>query len=197
MIEADGIRLANTKYAADLSEAVKELGTAACGDLQDQIVAVMSEGGTLWIVGNGGSGANAAHIAFDLTRAASLSGLPGKAVAPLDRVVSTAMFNDNGDRMFGRLAQFYSGPRDAWLALSVSGRSTNILSILTHGRAIGALVFALCGQAGDISKTADTSVILGKGDYGIAEDLQLAFCHSLVRQMLGGEQTVCQSRERA
>ena len=85
----------------------------------------------VYLIGNGGSYANAAHIANDLLSV-------GVRAYTLDAASLTASGNDHGyDTVFARWLKVVGEPGDLLIALSGSGRSPNILAALNEAKRIG------------------------------------------------------------
>lgn len=108
------------------------------------------EGGRVFTLGNGGSAADAQHIAGELLgrfrreRAA----LPVQALSA-DVATLTALGNDYGyEQVFARQLEALVLPGDVVWALSTSGASPNVLAAVQVGRARGAIVVGFTGQNG-------------------------------------------------
>src|SRR5688572_17465813 len=98
----------------------------------------------VYICGNGGSAANAIHMANDLI-------LCGIRAHPLVADVSTltAIANDFGyEHVFSRQLRVYGEPGDLLIAMSGSGNSPNILEALKAAKEIGVKSWALIGMTG-------------------------------------------------
>lgn len=107
-------------------------------------------GGKILILGNGGSAADSQHIAAELVgrykqdRAA----LPAIALTT-DTSILTAVSNDLGAEVcFARQIEALAKPGDIVWALSVSGRSPNILRALDAARTAGATIVGFTGRRG-------------------------------------------------
>lgn len=153
-------------------------------------------GGLILIAGNGGSAANASHMAVDLSKAAL--GRPPRAGMPRVRALAlseatatlTAWANDDAyERAFAEQITTLAGAGDAILLLSVSGHSPNIVAAAQAARDAGARVFALLGGDGGVARAlADHSIVVRSDDYQIVEDAHLAINHMLttyIRLALG------------
>jgi len=107
-------------------------------------------GGKLVFFGNGGSAADAQHLAAELVvrLRTDRPGLPALSLTTNPSVL-TAAANDYGfDRVFSRQIESLVSPADVLVALSTSGSSPNILLGLEAGRARGAFLVALTGETG-------------------------------------------------
>jgi D-sedoheptulose 7-phosphate isomerase len=107
-------------------------------------------GGKLVFFGNGGSAADAQHLAAELVvrLRTERPGLPALALTTNTSVL-TAAGNDYGfERIFSRQIESLVGPHDIVVALSTSGTSPNIVKAVEMGRMRGAFLVALTGETG-------------------------------------------------
>lgn len=119
---------------------------AAAGDLAARFAA----GGTLLIFGNGGSAADAQHLAAEFTGRYMLDRAPLPALALADNTAAvTAIANDYGfDRVFARQVHAFGKGGGAAIALSTSGTSENVLEGLRAARELGLLTIGVTGEGG-------------------------------------------------
>jgi len=106
-------------------------------------------GGKLLIAGNGGSAADAQHLAAEFLSRYVVDRGPLPAVAlTTDTSVLTAVGNDYGfEHVFERQVRGLGRPGDAFLAISTSGRSRNILRALETARDMGLVTIGFSGAA--------------------------------------------------
>jgi D-sedoheptulose 7-phosphate isomerase len=128
-----------------------------------RIADVLDEGGTLYIAGNGGSAADAQHMAGELVGRFLIQGrapLPCVALTT-DTSVLTAIGNDFGyDAVFARQAQALVQSGDALLGISTSGNSPNVCAALAIARTRGALTVSLTGgKGGAMAESSDLSIV--------------------------------------
>lgn len=116
----------------------------------DAIAASLAGGGQLLIAGNGGSAADAQHLAAELTGRFLKERAPLRALAlHTNTSALTAVSNDYGfERAFARELEAHARPGDALLAISTSGNSPNILKLIDAARARQVAVIGLTGSAG-------------------------------------------------
>ncbi|MDX6545964.1 MAG: D-sedoheptulose 7-phosphate isomerase [Gaiellales bacterium] len=108
-------------------------------------------GATLLLFGNGGSAADAQHIATELTGRYLLDRPPLAALALADNTAAlTAIGNDFGfDEVFARQVRAFGRPGDVAVGLSTSGGSGNVLAGLTAAREAGLATVGITGPRGD------------------------------------------------
>ncbi len=113
------------------------------------LATVLGGGGRLLAAGNGGSAAQAEHLAAELlgryrTNRRPLSGL----ALATEGAALTAIDNDFGaDQVFTRQVEAHGRPGDVLVALSTSGRSPNVLAAVVTAHAVGMTTWALTGAA--------------------------------------------------
>lgn len=131
----------------------------------------------VYIIGNGGSYANAVHIANDLLSC-------GIRAHTLDPASLTATANDFGyAAVFDRWICIVGQPGDLLIALSGSGKSPNILNALATAKAMEMTTWAVFGAYNQHdARTADILTLAGD-DMQEAEDHQLAWGHEIMRRL--------------
>ena len=118
--------------------------------IADRIITCFNTGGKLFILGNGGSAADAQHIAAELVGRFKhdRKALPAIALTT-DTSILTAVSNDIGaENCFLRQVDALVTDRDTVWALSVSGTSPNVIRAMRRARAIGALTIGFTGRSG-------------------------------------------------
>ncbi len=157
------------KYAAqhlkETAEIVAKLNPDDCERCVQELVGVRARGGRLFILGVGGSAANASHAVNDFRKIAGL-----EAYAPTDNVSElTARTNDEGwATVFVEwLRGSRLGSKDALLVLSVGGGSLdknvspNLVTALQLAKQVGARVIGVVGKDGGYTaKVADACVLV-------------------------------------
>src|SRR5258706_5135152 len=151
--ERRGPKMSHT--TAYLSEVVEIAGRLDQGDLErllEELIAVRRREGRLFLLGVGGSAANASHASNDFRKIAGI-----EAYTPTDNVAElTARINDEGwDTVFaGWLRASHLAPRDLVLVFSVGGGdlerniSSNLVRALQYAKEVGAKVGGIDGRDG-------------------------------------------------
>ena len=123
----------------------------------------LESGGKLLFFGNGGSAADAQHLATELTVRYIRDRAPIAAVAlTTDTSALTAIGNDLGfEQLFARQVQALGRPGDLAIGISTSGRSRNVIRALEVARELGLGAAALTGNdGGSLAGLADPLVIV-------------------------------------
>jgi D-sedoheptulose 7-phosphate isomerase len=125
-------------------------------DAVDLIYSSLVNGGQLLVAGNGGSAADAQHIAAELTGRFLLERRPYRALALHANTSSlTAIGNDYGyEHVFAREVTAHARPGDVLLAISTSGNSANILRAIEAARECKVSVIGLTGETGGKMRAA-------------------------------------------
>lgn len=121
----------------------------------------LQNGGKILLMGNGGSAADAQHIAAELVGRylCERRGLPAIALTT-DTSILTAVGNDYGyDAVFSRQIEALANPEDIIVAYSTSGNSANICTAIEAARDIGCYTVALTGESGGKLKSLANTCI--------------------------------------
>ena len=119
-------------------------------EIAEAITAAFRAGHKLLIAGNGGSAADAQHIAGEFLSRLNFDRNPLPAIAlTTDSSVLTAIGNDYGfDRTFERQVRGLGQPGDVFIAISTSGRSANVIAALKAARVSGLTTIGFTGSGG-------------------------------------------------
>lgn len=133
-------------------------------DLQQKIVEVVqlcvdcfARGNKILIAGNGGSAADAQHMAAEFVSRFEFDrpGLPAVALT-VDTSALTAIGNDYGyEWLFSRQLQALAQPGDVFIGITTSGNSKNVLRAFEACDALGVVKVALCGRGGKVHELAE------------------------------------------
>ncbi len=113
-------------------------------------ITVLSNGGKVLLAGNGGSAADAQHIAGEFVSrfAFDRPGLPAIALTT-DASILTAIGNDYGyEKLFARQVQALAQKGDVFIAYSTSGKSPNVIAALQEARNRGVVCIGMTGNRG-------------------------------------------------
>jgi D-sedoheptulose 7-phosphate isomerase len=138
---------------ADLSSnytLLESIATAA-----EVIITAFSSGRKLVLAGNGGSAADAQHIAAEFVSRLKFDRSPLPAIAiTADTAILTAIGNDYGySQLFSRQISAYGRAGDVFIGITTSGRSENVLQAFHEAKRAGMVTIALCGQMGLANNT--------------------------------------------
>ena len=134
---------------------IPQVRTAA--EIMTQCIAA---GGKVMFAGNGGSAADAQHLAAELVNKflRQRNPLPGLALTT-DTSVLTAIGNDfSFDEVFSKQVQALGRKGDVFFGISTSGNSANIIKAFSVARSMGISTIALTGQGGRMIEMADCTI---------------------------------------
>jgi len=147
-------------------------------DIADRISASLDAGGKLMIAGNGGSAADAQHIAGEFTARLMYDRRPLAALAlTTDTSGMTAISNDYGyDHVFSRQVAALGRPGDVFVGITTSGRSPNIVRALDEAQRLGLTTVAFCGLDG-VATHADHALCVPSSWTPIIQQLHITAAH--------------------
>ena len=139
----------------EVAKMLPSLSTAV-SKATDLICSSLAAGGQLMIAGNGGSAADAQHIAAELTGRFLRERQPFRAFAlHVNTSALTAIGNDYGyEHVFARELSAHARPGDVFLGITTSGNSKNILRAIEAARQRKVVVIGLTGESGGQMRAA-------------------------------------------
>ncbi|APH57356.1 Phosphoheptose isomerase [Granulibacter bethesdensis] len=163
-------------FAAD--EAAREtlirMGEDVCTSIRN--------GGKLLIAGNGGSAADAQHIAAEFVSRLMYDRAPLPALAlTTDSSALTAIGNDYGyEHVFERQVSGLGQKGDVFLGISTSGRSPNVIRALQAAREKGIITFGFTGVAGNaMTELCDRLLLAPSPQTAIIQQIHITAAHML------------------
>jgi D-sedoheptulose 7-phosphate isomerase len=140
-------------------------------------------GGTIFFCGNGGSAADAQHVAAEYVVRYSASRRPLAALAlTTDSSLLTAAANDLGfERVFARQVEALCRPQDLLVLHSTSGESPNLLAAARAARERSVRTVAFLGRGGGaLAGQVDEAIVVPSDDTGRIQVIHLALEHLVV-----------------
>jgi len=137
-------------------------------------------GGKVMLCGNGGSAADAQHIAAELSRRfkRERSALPGIALTT-DTSALTAIGNDYGyERVFSRQLEAIAREGDLLVDISTSGNSANVIRAIESARERGCAVLGLSGKGGGaMNGICDMNIVVPSDDTARIQEMHIMIGH--------------------
>ena len=140
----------------------------------------LKQGGKILIFGNGGSAADAQHIAAELVGRYKLERKGLSAIAlSTDTSSLTAIANDYGyEHVFDRQIEALANPEDVAIGISTSGNSSNVINALQSAKNIGCKSIGLSGKSGgDMNKLCDVNLIIPAKDTARIQEMHILVGH--------------------
>lgn len=169
-IEAKQQLMVNTEVLDQFERAVR------------MVIDCYKSGGRLYIAGNGGSAADAQHLAAEFVSKLARERAPLAAEAlTVDSSILTAIGNDYGyELVFSRQLEGKATHKDIFLGITTSGKSLNILRALESCRNIGIPSIVFCGGNGGLAiNKADCTVIAPGAATSTIQELHIVLAHTL------------------
>jgi D-sedoheptulose 7-phosphate isomerase len=183
----DSLESLATLVARVAAERADEIATIA-GRYEE----TLRGGGTLFFAGNGGSAADAQHIATEYVVRYQSNRPAMRAVAlTTDTSLLTACANDMGfDEVFARQVEALAKPGDLLVLHSTSGESPNMIRAAQSAKARGVPVVAFLGKGGgQLKDLADAAFVVPADDTARIQELHLAIehviCHVVEEELQG------------
>ncbi len=155
------------KESAEVKNAVAESLSGEILRAAEWICAAFAGGNKVFFIGNGGSAADAQHIAAELVGHFKKDRRPLPALALTTNTSNlTAIGNDyNFDAVFARQLEAFLKKDDVLVAISTSGNSPNVLEAVKLAKKLGAKTVGFIGKGGGVLKDlADLSLIIPSDD---------------------------------
>ena len=142
----------------------------------------LKSGNKILLFGNGGSAADAQHIAAELTGRykSERKGLAGIALTT-DTSALTAIGNDYGyDRVFDRQVESLARKGDLLIGISTSGNSKNVINALKLGREIGCHTLGFSGRnGGNMNDVCDLNLVVPSDNTPRIQEMHILFGHTI------------------
>jgi D-sedoheptulose 7-phosphate isomerase len=182
----DLIPFFNAEFAEqhDVAQKTQAALGPAFAALTGACVASLKGGGKLMFFGNGGSAADAQHLATELTIRYKADRAAIAAIAlTTDTSALTAAGNDIGfERIFSRQIEALGRPGDVAIGISTSGKSPNVAAALRQARTMRIVTAALTGKGGgDLPGLADHVLVVPSDTTARIQEM-----HITLGQMLCG-----------
>jgi D-sedoheptulose 7-phosphate isomerase len=154
---------------------------AAIGGIADRIAQTLRAGGKLLIAGNGGSAADAQHVAAEFLSRFGFDRTPLAAIAlTTDTSVLTAIGNDYGfERIFERQVRGLGRKGDAFIAISTSGRSPNVIAALGAAREIGMTPIGFCGSGSEMRPLCELVLAVPSEQTALIQQIHITALHAI------------------
>ena len=172
------------------AETISGLDASQVIEVADVITEAIRRGNQVFFMGNGGSSADAQHLAAELSGRYLFDrpGMPGVCLSNVAPI--TAVGNDYGyDIVFSRQIEAFARKGDVVIGLSTSGNSKNVILAFEKAKDIGAITVSFTGDGGAMKDMADHAIIIpSKETPHIQEGYLVAghmMCGLIERNMFG------------
>ncbi|UCD15609.1 MAG: SIS domain-containing protein [Candidatus Omnitrophota bacterium] len=149
-------------------------------DIASLFISALNKGAKIMLIGNGGSAADAQHLAAEFVVRFKRNRQPIAAIAlTTDTSVITAAANDfNFEGIFERQVHALAKPNDVLVAISTSGSSENIVRAVKKAKELGLLTVGLLGRdGGTLKDMVDISLVVPSSDTGRIQEMHILAGH--------------------
>ncbi|MEW6994790.1 SIS domain-containing protein [Colwelliaceae bacterium MEBiC 14330] len=165
-------------------------------NVSELIISAYKKGNKVLLAGNGGSAADAQHIAAEFVSRFFFDrpGLPALALTT-DTSMLTAIGNDYGyDKLFSRQLQAQSKEGDVFIGISTSGNSKNIINAVNTAKELGITSVVLCGEGGQLKELADIAICVPSLITPYIQECHICIGHmicAIVEEIIFAEEKKC------
>jgi D-sedoheptulose 7-phosphate isomerase len=180
----------------ELAAELKRSGIETIAAAAEALIKALKQNGCVYICGNGGSAADAQHIAAELVGSfeRQRKGLAAVALTT-DSSVMTSISNDYGyENVFAKQVEALVRKGDVLWAISTSGSSANIIAAAELAKKKGACVLAFTGRSGSrLERLADTCFCVNEASTARSQEIHQLAYHSICKLV---EQSFCEQANR-
>jgi len=177
--------------SADLKYMLKEQA-GVISAIAEEICATFRRENKIMLCGNGGSAADAQHIAAELAGKFYVDRKPLPAIAlTTNTSVLTALANDYAyEEVFSRQVRALAKNGDMVIGISTSGNSANVISALEEAKKCGAMAVAFTGTGGRLKDIADICLTVSSEDTPRVQEAHITaghiICYLVEKMLFGG-----------
>ena len=171
----------------DHQQLIKKVIESLTGDIEagcEMITSAIKNGNKVLLAGNGGSAADAQHIAAELSGrfVKHRKALPGIALTT-DTSALTAIANDYGyEHVFSRQLEALAAPGDLFIGISTSGNSQGIINAFESGKKIGCKSLGLSGRdGGRMNGLCDLNIVVPSDTTARIQEMHILIGHILCK----------------
>jgi len=181
-------KVAITKYFQQVVKTIEAIDKESMEHFTTLLLDAREKGRTIFVFGNGGSGATASHFCGDFLKGASYG---------FDKRFKIMCLNDNipallaiandisYEDIFVEQLKNFVKKDDLVIGISGSGNSRNIIKAFEHASFIGAKTVAFCGfNGGQAKEIADLALWADINDMEMSEDIHMIFTHCIKRVVM-------------
>jgi D-sedoheptulose 7-phosphate isomerase len=169
--------------SARVKESLAHQQAELIGEMARHIIGCIRQGGKILFCGNGGSAADAQHLAAELVGRFGRGRPPLAAIAlTTDSSVLTCLSNDYGfEEVFSKQVEAHGRKGDVLVGISTSGTSENVLRAIRKARQMGLLTIALSGAAGGpLAEAADLTLNVPSDNSQRIQEAHIAVGHIIL-----------------
>ena len=174
------------RESIQVKEAVLAHQVSLIEEMAGMIITVYKNGGKVITFGNGGSAADAQHLAAELVGRFKLErkGLPALALS-VNTSTLTSIGNDYGfEYIFSRQVEALANKGDVCIGISTSGRAKNVIAGIKRAKAVGARTIAFTGgDGGELARLAELSFVVPSSDTPRIQEVHITVIHLICEEV--------------
>lgn len=175
-------------YFNRVSATLASIDVSAVTRLVDLLLKAREDENSIFIFGNGGSGATASHVTGDFLKGISYGLSKRFRIQCLNDNISGMMAISNDlsyDEVFVEQLKAFVKEKDIVIGISGSGNSANVVKAMEYARSRGAVTVAFCGfKGGKIKDMADLVIHAPVNDMEVTEDIHVIIFHAIKQAMM-------------
>ena len=174
-------------YLTELKQIIEMFPYQLFGEFIQCLLDAYEKGCSIFVMGNGGSGATASHFACDINKGVCLDLAKKFKVICLNDNIPTMLAYANdlsyADVFVEQMKNFFQ-PHDVVVGISGSGNSENVLRAIRYASEKGGKTVGLCGfRGGKIAKIVDIPLVISNDDMQKIEDLHMIIVHMIMQAL--------------
>lgn len=175
--------LEHAREGAELRERFFKENARVVADIGRTLALCLAKGGKILFCGNGGSAADAQHLAAEFVNRFQLERPPLPAVAlTTDSSILTAIGNDYGfELVFSKQVQALGLPGDVLVGISTSGNSPNVVAAMKLARERGLTTVGMTGKNGEIVRYSDLAILVPHTVTALIQEIHIACGHLMCK----------------
>ena len=178
-------------YFKKQQETLSTIPTGQVSEIIEKFREALKNDRQIFVIGNGGSAANASHFITDLGKGSSDKTYKRFRCMSLNDNVSwmTAIGNDYSyDEIFSRQLENFARKGDILFSISVSGNSPNLVKAVEKAKELEMYSISLVGgKVGVLGRESDLALVIDDTHYGRVEDAQMGICHVICYAFMENE----------
>lgn len=178
------------EYNKTLNKTLENISETEISTFINLVIDAYKNDRFVFVIGNGGSAANASHLAEDLAKGTKTEDNKRKRIKALSLTDNTpyitAQANDHGyDTIFSEQLMTYASPGDLVIAISGSGNSPNVIQGIEWANENNLITVGITGfDGGKLKKIAHHSVNVQYNDMCTTESIHSVIFHYIVKELL-------------
>lgn len=171
------------EYSKNIKNSIDKVSDKSLNEVLQVLYRSIIDDRIIFLIGNGGSAANASHLAIDLSRISFKKNeklFIARALSLTDNIAYiTATANDRQyENIFVEQLKNYARTHDILIAISCSGNSKNIVKAVEYAKSNFILTIGISGfDGGNILNMCDYNIHVNVNDFGIVESIHSAIFH--------------------